>query len=579
MKKLFTMLSLLLVCSACSDKDDSASTPQITLSSDDPAVMVILDGGSALVHLPDHEVVIHIESNSEVGVKSDADWCEAILSGNQISIKALSDADADRRAVVSLTGNGVVLGKLIVTQSANPMIEVETNELESPSEGETRILAVSTNQKIWSASCDADWITAVPSAGKLTLTVNANTAGERTGVVTLAAGQGDNRATATVTITQASNALIFEYTLPDPACTVILPLDGKSNVQIDWGDGTKSSHETTLTSPLKHTYELPGVYNVYIIGTTSKITHGGVSHSDTSRSYLTAVKAWGNPGVISMENAFYNCKKLTSIPENTQNSFKDVTTFKYAFWHAPIESIPASLLKGCSKATLMTYCFSDTQITEIPEGLFDEIPNATDFNTCFSSNTKLTKIPATLFANLPKASNMSACFQLCPALTEIPAGLFKNCVAPKMNDMFYGCKALTKVPDELFSGCSASTTFANSFQNCTALTSVGNNVFKGCTQVTTYGNLFFSCTALESVPANIFDDSKKVTGFGGTFRNCTKLAVESPYTLVEGNKVHLYERSLNTAVFTKPTTTSGCFYGCTALTDWTTINTNYTTWR
>ena len=37
----------------------------------------------------------------------------------------------------------------------------------------------------------------------------------------------------------------------------------------------------------------------------------------------------------------------------------------------------------------------------------------------------------------------------------------------------------------------------------------------------------------------MFDDSRKVTDFSGTFRDAAKLAVESPYTTIDGVKVLL----------------------------------------
>ena len=83
---------------------------------------------------------------------------------------------------------------------------------------------------------------------------------------------------------------------------------------------------------------------------------------------------------------------------------------------------------------------------------------------------------------------------------------------------------------------------------------MGRNVFKGCTNVTSYKWLLANCTELVSVPADMFDDSRKVTDFSGTFRDAAKLAVESPYTTIDG------------------------FRGCTALTDWDAIGSGYAAW-
>ena len=107
---------------------------------------------------------------------------------------------------------------------------------------------------------------------------------------------------------------------------------------------------------------------------------------------------------------------------------------------------------------------------------------------------------------------------------------------------------------------------------------MGRNVFKGCTNVTSYKWLLANCTELVSVPADMFDDSRKVTDFSGTFRDAAKLTVESPYTTIDGVKVHIYERSLHPDAFTAPKSFGTCFRGCTALTDWDAIGSGYAAW-
>ena len=69
------------------------------------------------------------------------------------------------------------------------------------------------------------------------------------------------------------------------------------------------------------------------------------------------------------------------------------------------------------------------------------------------------------------------------------------------------------------------------------------------------------------MPVDIFDDCRKVTDFRFAFRYGSSLKGESPYTMVEGVKVHLYERAEHTTVFKKPTTFNDCFTGCTDLID------------
>ena len=56
------------------------------------------------------------------------------------------------------------------------------------------------------------------------------------------------------------------------------------------------------------------------------------------------------------------------------------------------------------------------------------------------------------------------------------------------------------------------------------------------------------------------------------------MAELSPYTTIDGVKVHIYERSLHPDAFTAPKSFGTCFRGCTALTDWDAIGSGYAAW-
>lgn len=588
MKKLFALLSLALVFAACTD-DDATPPAKIVLSSDNPAVTIGADGKSAAVALTSLEggmtAAVNLLKRTEVEVKSNSGWCAAAIAENEITISAKSATQTDRSAVVSITEvGGGKLGEITVNQSATPTLTLSEAVVNAAGEGETRMIQITTNQAEWSATNSASWIKTATEGDKLTLTIDPNPdSGTRSAVVTVTAGKENNSISLPIDIKQVSTqALLLEYTLATDGLTVRMPFSGKVNCVISWGDGSENeSFDTTVTAKsgtINHTYEKAGIYTVCISGSVEQL-YSILNHTTESRSLITAVKQWGFVGLTSMEAAFLNCINLASIPENTQNSFREVTTFKDAFKETNLKSIPCSLFKGCSKVTNVAFCFTACKFTEIPAGLLDDLTNATECNSLFSSCRALTTIPAGLFDKVTKTVNLANVFSTDSELTAIPAGLFKNLSqATNFTYTFYGCTKLTAIPDELFAGCSSAKDFTSAFFGCTAMTSVGNNVFKGCSAVTTYKWLFANCKELQNVPVNIFDDSKKVTNFSGTFRDNAKLATESPYTMIEGRKVHLYERAANTTVFTEPSAVSTCFRACTSLSDWNTINTSYNAW-
>jgi hypothetical protein len=87
--------------------------------------------------------------------------------------------------------------------------------------------------------------------------------------------------------------------------------------------------------------------------------------------------------------------------------------------------------------------------------------------------------------------------------------------------------------------------------------------------------MFLGCASLKEIPAGLFDGLTKITNFSNTFKSCTGLTGESPYTVVNGVKVHLYERADNTSTFSKPTSTTSCFLDCTQLSDYEDIPTGW----
>ena len=175
--------------------------------------------------------------------------------------------------------------------------------------------------------------------------------------------------------------------------------------------------------------------------------------------------------------------------------------------------------------------------------------NVTDFSDTFSGCSALKSIPEKLFANNPAVTNFSG--------------------------TFYGCSALESIPEKLFTNNPAVTSFANTFDGCKALQSIPTGLFDNNRKVTNFRYTFQGCTSLKSIPEKLFANNTKVTNFSYTFKNCSALIGESPYTMIDGQKVHLYERVNYPEHFTTPTSTYHAFGNCTGLTDYAQIPTNW----
>ena len=123
------------------------------------------------------------------------------------------------------------------------------------------------------------------------------------------------------------------------------------------------------------------------------------------------------------------------------------------------------------------------------------------------------------------------------------------------------------------------TNLSGSFMDCSALKSIPENLFANCPNVTTFFSekgiedegAFMNCTSLTTIPEKLFANNPAVTSFFHAFEGCTALTGESPYTMIGDQKVHLYERANYPEHFTAPTDFQTTFYGCTGLTDYAQI--------
>ena len=258
--------------------------------------------------------------------------------------------------------------------------------------------------------------------------------------------------------------------------------------------------------------------------------------------------------VTNLSGSFMDCSALISIPENLFANCPNVTTF---FSEKGIEDEGAFM--NC------------TSLTTIPENLFANNPEVTEFIGTFHGCKSLTAIPEKLFAHNTKVTNFYGTFEGCSALKSIPENLFAN--NPEVTNFaktFAHCKALTEIPENLFANCPKVTDFSYIFAE-TSISSIPKNLFANNLKVTDFNFTFAVCSALTSIPTGLFDNNQKVTSFVSTFEGCSALTGESPYTMVNGKKVHLYERQNYLEHFTAPTDFQTTFYGCTGLTDYAQI--------
>ncbi len=267
---------------------------------------------------------------------------------------------------------------------------------------------------------------------------------------------------------------------------VELPLDGQIDAYVNWGDGSVDYYDS---KPVIHKYDtaVPASYVVEISGKVTAL--------NSERIYapsIVEVNQWGKTGLKSLRYAFINNSLLTKV--------------------------------SCCEN--------------------DDLSSVTDAYAVFASCYNLREVTGSIFAGLSNLKELSRAFADCQSLEYIPENLLKGCVSVEnVEYMFQSCLSITSIPSGLFSDCTYLQQGRSLFEHCASVKKLPADLFKYNEELQNLNYAFYNCTALEYVPVEIFDHNRKINAICRLFFNCPKVSGESPYSLIDGVKVHLYERN------------------------------------
>ena len=388
---------------------------------------------------------------------------------------------------------------------------------------------------------------------------------------------------------------------------------------IDWGDGTiehitndNIDEKVNGTSHcIEHKYNNlteSKNFDIRISGLLECLNRTGVTvgkyygeYISTDNSIIEIVQ-WGNVGLKRIDKAFTANSMLESLPEDELGGLKNITCFDDAFAGCNnlkviperlfenclevqsfeccfancdnLKAIPSKLFKNCKNATDFYGCFMNCDAIElIPSDIFEGCINATNFSECFMKCSQLKSVlEGGVFASCTNAIDFVRCFSECIALEEIPADLFKGCEnAVSFQGCFSAGGALKSIPDELFKDCICAEDFQKCFQGQINITTIPEQLFKNSSYLSSISSCFRDCTSIKQVPVSLFDNNRRIIYFDYAFANCNNLVGESPYTVIDNVKYHLYERENAPNYFLRPTTVNYCFENCSHLDDYSEI--------
>lgn len=287
-----------------------------------------------------------------------------------------------------------------------------------------------------------------------------------------------------------------------------LKLNAKSDIDayISWGDGT----------PLERVKQTDPPTHNYAAGTKGEIV---VTFTGTSG---------GGFGIS------FNAKE---------------TVFQEALLKVDLTNADAA----CPNGNWVGGFFACVYLTNIV-GSFAGKPNIKNINSAFNNTWRLVDIPPQMFRGCPNLKDVTASFIYSRRIRNVDY-IFADC--PKLINVtraFALMNILSAV--SAFENCTSIKSVPDLFAKCEKLTDV-TNVFKGCTNIELAPRVFQNCAVLNP-PVNVFDDCKKAYNFNKCYNNLPAATNESPYTVVNGQKIHLWERTPELG-FALPTQYDLCF--------------------
>ena len=139
------------------------------------------------------------------------------------------------------------------------------------------------------------------------------------------------------------------------------------------------------------------------------------------------------------------------ILNNVNNIYEPEPDYvKVEYGYAKFNQIPENLFSKKKNFIEMSKFYNCKNITTIPENLFKENANCEDFGMVFQGCSAITQIPENLFKYNTKAISFQASFAECSSLASIPDNLFNNCPKAKyFGWTFIRCTGLTHISESI----------------------------------------------------------------------------------------------------------------------------------
>jgi surface protein len=254
---------------------------------------------------------------------------------------------------------------------------------------------------------------------------------------------------------------------------VALRVTGTGNYQVNWGDGTVTTHASTALAEYLYTY--------------SAISESTISTKGYKQVFITVTPVTGNITGLN-----------TNVAHSTQSISKKVTWLEYLI------NLP----------NLTSLSIAPTGFNPKPSWLekvtISHLGSLTSLSGTFSSISGLKAVNIT--ASTTGITNTSYMFASCISLISV--NLFNTSNVNNAVQMFYGCSSLEQVPNF---NLSKVTTAISMFDSCTNLKSVPALDMR---LTTDFSAMFTACSNLTEIP---LIDTRSGINFTNFASGCGKL--------------------------------------------------------
>lgn len=462
-------------------------------------------------------VITGADKNTVLEVLPKGNWeAEAVASDDShgvIKVKAPDSAEVGK--VILLLGDGADKTLMRTLTFVAGHMEVSTSSVESPANGGTFDVDVTTNLE-FTAELESDqtWAHLVETKAYEVYT--------RTVSVKVDKNEMPYARQTRMTLKNQDNVIetivIYQnpVTYPDDVMVLMLKPFQKDSIAlapvtylrntefyVDWGDG--SPVDTVAASFPMHKYSDPDrVYPVQLSGTVYTI---GRSTKTNHQADLIEVIQWGNTSLAGIQ-------------------------FEY---QENLERIPA------------------------PKG--DELKKVANCNGMFRKCKKLKTVPVAFMDGISsQTTNFSNMFDGCESLEYLDPDFFRNFAgytgkySPSFRAIFSGCKSLKTVPTFKyfqFNSTSCQDLLNQTFVNCESLETIPDPMFNETVNkvvnAKVMGSTFMGCKSLKTIPASFWENIQlnRLTSLMQAFKDCSSLTSESLEFLNEATGVYIWTNTFN----------------------------------